>query len=45
MSKTKTPALSTDNVILRIRGHAVILDSDLATLYGVNKKTQRASKA
>ena len=38
MSKTKTPALSTDNVILRIRGHAVILDSDLATLYGITTK-------
>ena len=31
-----TPAA--DNLILRIRGHAVILDSDLAALYGTTTK-------
>lgn len=35
---TSKPALSPDSMIVRVRGHAVILDSDLAALYGVTVK-------
>lgn len=36
---SKLPVTPTaDNLILRIRGHAVILDSDLAALYGTTTK-------
>ena len=38
MSKNLPAVPSADSLILRIRGHAVILDSDLATLYGVTVK-------
>lgn len=35
---TNKPALRPDSMIVRARGHAVILDSDLAALYGVTVK-------
>lgn len=35
---TTKPALRPDSMIVRARGHAVILDSDLAALYGVTVK-------
>lgn len=38
MSKNLPSVPSADSLILRVRGHAVILDSDLATLYGVTVK-------
>jgi hypothetical protein len=38
MSTALIPRPAPENVIARVRGHAVILDSDLATLYGVPVK-------
>lgn len=38
MSKNLPTVPSADSLILRIRGHAVILDADLATLYGTTTK-------
>lgn len=44
-----SPVLSPQEAIVRVRGHAVILDSDLATLYGVpvkrlNEQVRRNAK-
>jgi len=38
MSKNLPSLPSSDDLILRVRGHAVILDSDLAALYGTTTK-------
>ena len=38
MTSTAIVLRSPDQCITRIRGHAVILDSDLAVLYGVTVK-------
>jgi len=38
MSKNLPAVPSADSLILRVRGHAVILDSDLAALYGTTTK-------
>jgi len=38
MSKHLPAVPSADSLILRIRGHAVILDADLAALYGTTTK-------
>lgn len=41
MPKSKKPALGVDTIaqsIVRLRGHKVLLDADLASLYGVQTR-------